>query len=96
MWLLAQLWVFGLICVSLCPLVRCGNDAHLKGGSDVERVRSTLSYGWVERCSDVAGCETNYYKISNLVHFTSAIIFSINECDEHVEFLYESMFASTV
>ena len=48
-----------LLCVSLCPLVPCGNHAHLGGGSDAERLRSTLAYGWVERCNDVAGCGTN-------------------------------------
>ena len=31
-----------------------------------------------------------------LVHFTSAILFTVNECDEHVECLYERMIASTV
>ena len=36
------------------------------------------------------------YEISNLVYFTSAIIFTINEYDEHVECLYECMFDSTV
>ena len=36
------------------------------------------------------------YEISNLVYFTSAIIFIVNEYDEHVEFLYEHMFASIV
>ena len=45
-----------LLCVSLCPLVPCGNHAQLGGGSDVERLRSTLAYGWVERCSDIASC----------------------------------------
>ena len=45
-----------LLCVSLCPLVPYGNHAQLGGGSDVERVRSTLSYGLVERCSDIASC----------------------------------------
>ena len=45
-----------LLCVSLCPLVPCGNHAQLRGGSDAERVRSTLAYGWVERCSDIASC----------------------------------------
>ena len=45
-----------LLCVNLCPIVPCGNHAHLGGGSDAERVRSTLAYGWVERCSDIAGC----------------------------------------
>ena len=32
-----------LLCVSLCPLVPCGNNAQLGGGSDAERVRSTLA-----------------------------------------------------
>ena len=36
------------------------------------------------------------YKISNLVHFTSRILFTINGYDEHVECLYERMFASVV
>ena len=36
------------------------------------------------------------YKISNLVYFTSAIIFTVNDYDEHVECLYERMFASAV
>ena len=45
-----------LLCVSLCPLVPCGNHAQLGGGSDAERVRSTLAYGWVERSSDKASC----------------------------------------
>ena len=34
------------------------------------------------------------YKISNLVYFTSAILFTVNDHDEHVECLYEHMFAS--
>ena len=45
-----------LLCVSLFPLVPCGNHAHLRGGSDAERLRSTLSYGWVECCRDIASC----------------------------------------
>ena len=40
----------------MCSLVPCGNHAQLGGGSDAERVRSTLAYGWVERCSDIASC----------------------------------------
>ena len=43
-----------LLCVSLYPLVPCGNHAQLGGGSDAERVRSTLAFGWVERCSNIA------------------------------------------
>ena len=47
-----------LLCESLCPLVPCGNHAQLEGGSDAERVRSTVAYGWVEHCSDIASCGT--------------------------------------
>ena len=36
------------------------------------------------------------YEISKLAYFTSAIIFTINDYDEHVECLNERMFASTV
>ena len=42
--------------VDLCALVSCGNHAQLGGGGDAERVRSTLAYGWVEHCSDIASC----------------------------------------
>ena len=50
-----------LLCVSLCPLVPCGNHAQLGGGSDAERVRSTLAYGWVERCNDIASCGESFF-----------------------------------
>ena len=36
------------------------------------------------------------YKISNLVYFTSAIIITVNEYNEHVAFLIECMFASAM
>ena len=45
-----------LLCLSLCPLVPYGNHAHLGGGSDAKRLRSTLAYGWVEHCNDIASC----------------------------------------
>ena len=45
-----------LLCVSLCPLVPYENHAQLGGGSDAERVRSTLAYGWVERYNDKSSC----------------------------------------
>ena len=72
------------------------NHAQLEGGNVAERLRSTIAYGWVERCSGVAGCGRVLHKISNLVYFTSTILFTVNECDEHVECLYERMIASTV
>ena len=60
------------------------DHAQLGGGSVAERLRSMLAYGWVERCSDVAGCGMNLHKISDLVHFTSATIIFVNVDDEHV------------
>ena len=66
-----------LLCVILCPLVPYGNHAQLGGGSDVERVRSTLAYGWVECCSDIAGCGELHSKISILAYFISAIVFTV-------------------
>ena len=65
-----------LLCVSLCPLVPYGNHAQLRGGSDAERVRRMLAYGWVECCRDIAGCRISFAsKISILVYFISAIVF---------------------
>ena len=43
--------------VSLCSLVPCGNHAQLRGGNDAEILMSTLAYGWVERCSNIASCK---------------------------------------
>ena len=40
--------------------------------------------------------ERALYKISNLVYFTSAILFTVNDYDKHVEYLYECMLASVV
>ena len=33
-----------------------GESCPARGGNVAERLRSMLAYGWVERCSDVAGC----------------------------------------
>ena len=38
-----------------------------RGGSASERLMSTLAYGWVECCSDVASCGSASFKISILV-----------------------------
>ena len=78
-------FMYPWLCVILLVPYSLENHAQLGGGSVVERLMSTLAYGWVERCSDVAGCGTNYYKIGNIVYFTSAIIFSVNGYDEHAE-----------
>ena len=44
------------LCVSLIDPYSLRNHAQLRGGSVAERLMSTLAYGWVERCNDVAGC----------------------------------------
>ena len=46
----------GLVVCVCCSLIPCGNHAQLKGGSGAKRLMSTLAYGWVERCSDIASC----------------------------------------
>ena len=76
---------YSLLCVILLVPYSLGSHAQLGGGSVAERSKSTLAYGWVERCSDVAGYGMSSYKISNLVYFTSAILFTVNDYDEHVE-----------
>ena len=80
-------FLYPWLCVSLLVPYSLGNHAQLGGGGIAEIFRSMLAYGWVERCNDVAGCGRVLHKISNLAYFTSAIIFSVNECDEHVECL---------
>ena len=42
------------------------------GGSATEILMSALAYGWVECCSDIAGCGTSSFKISIFV-FLSAL-----------------------
>ena len=71
-------WMIGVpwLCVSLLDPYSLRNHAQLGGGSVVEILMSTLAYGWLERCSDVAGCRMSSYQMSILVHFTSAIIFT--------------------
>ena len=60
-----------LLCASLCPLVPCGNHAQLGGGSGAERLRTTLTYVWVECCSDIASygqasSQDKYFLVFNL------------------------------
>ena len=59
---LACWFVYSWLCVSLLVPYSLGNHAHLGGGSVAERLRSTLAYGWVERCSDVASCGTSFFQ----------------------------------
>ena len=64
-------------------LIPYGNHAQLEGGNAAERLMSALAYGWVERCSDVAGCGTNLFQDKYL-----CVNLCISNClmkyDEHV------------
>ena len=49
-------------------LIPCGNHAQLRSGSAAESLMSTLTYGWVDRFSDIVGYGTSFIsKISILV-----------------------------
>ena len=76
-----------LLCVSLWPLVSCGNHAQLGGGSDAEILKSTLAYGWMEHYSDIAGCGTSFFQDKySLVFYFRNYNFFMNDY-EHVECL---------
>ena len=65
------------------------NHAQLEGGGVAERLMSMLAYGWVERCSDVAGSGRILFKISILDYFVSTFILLINEYNEHVAYMLD-------
>ena len=65
-------------------LIPWGNHAQIGGGSDADRLMSTLAYGWVERCSDIVGYRTIFaFKISIIV-FKSLHLHLIMNYNEHV------------
>ena len=65
-----------------------GNHAQLRGSHVAERLRSTLAYGWVEHCSDIAGCgEASSQDKYFLVYLISATVFACLMNYEHVECL---------
>ena len=66
-----------LLCVNLCSLVPCGNHAQLRGGSGAERLRSTLAYGWVEHCNDIASCREASSQDKYFLVLNSATVFSL-------------------
>ena len=55
------------------PSALC-NHAQLGGASDAERVRSTLAYGWVERCSDITSCGIAYFQDKYSLYLLSATV----------------------
>ena len=62
------------------------------GGNVAEGLMSTLAYGWVERCSDIAGCGTSSVQDKcSFLHNCSQLYFlhcnCLMECDEHVAVL---------
>ena len=76
-----------LLCVSLCSLVPCGNHAQLGGGSGAERLRNTLAYGWVERCSNIASCKEASSQDKYFLVFNLCNVFALLIIHEHVECL---------
>ena len=77
-----------LLCVSLCTLFPYENHAQLEDGSDAKRVRSTLAYGWVERCNNIASCgeaslEDKYLCVNLCIRIC------LMKYDEHVNVLNE-------
>ena len=65
-------------------LIPCGNHSQLGGGSVAERLMSTLAYGWVERCSDIAGCGTSFFIRQVSLVFKSLYLHLIMNYNEHV------------
>ena len=57
------------------PLIPSGNHAQLEGGSVAKILMSTLVYGWVERCSDVANCGPTYFPDKYSLVFNSVNVF---------------------
>ena len=58
-----------------------------RGGSGAERLMSTLTYGWVERCSDIASCgeassQDKYFLVFNLYNDLFMNCFEHDECAE--------------
>ena len=70
----------------------CGNPAQLEGGISTERLRSTLSYGWVERCSDVANCDTSFFQDNYFLCAISTTVSCLMNCDEQVECFDECIY----
>ena len=66
-------------------LIPCGYHAQLGGGSDAEILMSALTYGWVEHCSEVAGCVISLFQDKYFLCVIFATVFCLMNCDEHVE-----------
>ena len=81
-------FLYPWLCVILLVPYSLGTHAHLGGGSTAERLGSTLAYGWVERCNDVAGCRASpsWDNCPCLFHLCNYIWWLMNY-DEHVECL---------
>ena len=77
------------LCVILLFPSVMGNHAQLEGGSDAGILMSTLAYGWVERCSDIASSRESYSQDKYfLMYLSSTTVFVLNYY-EHDEFLNE-------
>ena len=65
-------------------LISCGNHAQLEGGRFAERLMSTLVYGWVERCSNIAGCGVSFASKISILVFKSLYLHLSMNYNEHV------------
>ena len=55
-----------------------------------------MAYGWVERCSDVASCGTVLIRLVFLLIRLCVYIIVEMDYNEHVEYLNECRFSSTM
>ena len=59
-------------------LIPCGNHAHIWGGSVAEILMSTMAYGWVECCSDIASCGKTPFQDKYFLVLNSAMYLHLN------------------
>ena len=59
-------WLILVVFLAMCEFASVPyslwESCPARGGSATERLMSALAYGWVERCSDIAGCGTNFFQ----------------------------------
>ena len=62
-------YMYLAMCVSMVFLSSLWNHARVGGDSDAKSLTSTLAYGWVEHCNNVASCETTQSQDKYLLLF---------------------------
>ena len=76
------------LCVSLLVPYSLGDHSQLGGGNVAKRLMSTLAYGWVKHCSNVALSGQYSFKII-ISCVKSLYLYLIYKYDEHVNVLNE-------